>query len=157
MSEYHACASANKCKGLGEGIKGYHKCAKKQNCKKDDRAKVAAVVAKIKTSKAKATLTKVVKKKVEVIRKPKPAPKPAAKKDDAVSFMKKQKARMEVERRAKRQKEAEEFVKQFINKLTKKKLSNDEINNEIKSKLKELKKNKSQNIYKINEFEKVNN
>jgi hypothetical protein len=71
MSVYHACASANKCKGLGEGIRGYHSCARKQNCKKDDRAKVAAVVAKIKTSKAKATLAKVVKKKVEVIRKPK--------------------------------------------------------------------------------------
>lgn len=71
MSVYHACASANKCKGLGEGIRGYHACAKKQNCKKDDRAKVAAVVSKIKTSKAKATLAKVVKKKVEVIRKPK--------------------------------------------------------------------------------------
>ena len=34
MSVYHACASANKCKGLKEGIHGYHACAKKQNCKK---------------------------------------------------------------------------------------------------------------------------
>jgi hypothetical protein len=76
MSEYHKCASENKCKGLGKGIKGYHACAKKQNCKKDDRKKVADVVAKIKTSKAKATIAKVVKKKVEVIRKPKPTPKP---------------------------------------------------------------------------------
>jgi len=146
---YHACASANKCKGLGEGVSGYHACARKQNCKKDDRAKVAAVAAKIKTSKAKATLAKVVKKKVEVIRKPKP------KADEAASFMKKQKVRMEAERRAKREKEAVQFVKRFLNKLIKKKLNDVETKNEIQLKLIDLKKKESENFFKINELNKV--
>lgn len=149
MSLYHACASANKCKGLGEGVSGYHACARKQNCKKDDRAKVTAVAAKIKTSKAKATLAKVVKKKVEVIRKPKPAA------DEAVSFMKKQKVRMEAERRAKREKEAVQFVKRFLNKLIKKKLNDVETKNEIQLKLIDLKKKESENFFKINELNKV--
>ena len=147
MSVYHACASANKCKGLGEGIRGYHSCAKKQNCKKDDRAKVAAVVNKIKTSKAKEVLKKVVKKKVEKIRTPK--------EDPAVSFMKKQKVRMEAERRAKREKEAVQFVKRFLNKLIKKNLNDVETKNEIQLKLIDLKKKESENFFKINELNKV--
>jgi hypothetical protein len=147
MSVYHACASANKCKGLKEGIHGYHACAKKQNCKKDDRAKVAAVVNKIKTSKAKEVLKKVVKKKVEKIRTPK--------EDPAVSFMKKQKVRMEAERRAKREKEAVQFVKRFLNKLIKKNLNDVETKNEIQLKLIDLKKKESENFFKINELNKV--
>ena len=183
MSIYHACASANKCKGLGEGVSGYHACARKQNCKKDDRAKVAAVAAKIKTSKAKATLAKVVKKKKEAIvikkvqaifdnikkdRKQKiivdkieTALKMVKKKvvppkaDEAASFMKKQKVRMEAERRAKREKEAVQFVKRFLNKLIKKKLNDVETKNEIQLKLTDLKKKESENFFKINELGKA--
>ena len=40
---YHACArDTPSCKGLNQGIKGYHKCAKEKNCKKDDRIKRVA-------------------------------------------------------------------------------------------------------------------
>jgi len=37
---YHTCAKATpSCSGLNKGIKGYHECAKKKNCRSEDRAK----------------------------------------------------------------------------------------------------------------------
>lgn len=37
---YHACARETpSCKGLNQGIKAYHKCAREKNCKKSDRPK----------------------------------------------------------------------------------------------------------------------
>lgn len=51
MADYHKCArEVGKCKGLKQGIKGYHKCATVSNCKKPDREKVAKVAKKIKAS-----------------------------------------------------------------------------------------------------------
>ena len=148
MSVYHACASANKCKGLGEGIRGYHACAKKQNCKKDDRAKVAAVVSKIKTSKAKEVLKKVVKKKVEKIRTPK--------EDPAVSFMKKQRARMELQRRAYRLELAVKYVARFTKKLDKEKLTGEARKKAIKDQIDKLTKKKSgEDFYKLQELTKL--
>ncbi len=74
MADYHKCArEVGKCKGLKQGIKGYHKCATASNCKKPDREKVAKVAKKIKAStKARArkkrenddTMTKSVKERM---------------------------------------------------------------------------------------------
>ena len=69
--------------------------------------------------------------------------------------MKKQKVRMEAERRAKREKEAVQFVKRFLNKLIKKNLNDVETKNEIQLKLIDLKKKESENFFKINELNKV--
>lgn len=148
MSVYHACASANKCKGLGEGIRGYHACAKKQNCKKEDRAKVAAVVNKIKTSKANEVLKKVVKKKVEKIRTPK--------EDPSVSFMKKQRVRMELNRRKYRLELAVKYVARFVKKLDKEKLTGDARKKAIKAQIDKLtKKDSGEDFYKLQELKKL--
>lgn len=65
MTDYHKCArETGKCKGLGQGIKGYHACAKRSNCKKPDREKVAKIAGKIKKSAAGSKIAKLVKKKV---------------------------------------------------------------------------------------------
>ena len=43
-SEYHKCAKEiGKCKGLGQGVKGYYKCASIAKCKKEDRVKVQSI------------------------------------------------------------------------------------------------------------------
>ena len=37
MSAYHCCARETpSCKGLNAGVPGYHDCARKKNCKKED-------------------------------------------------------------------------------------------------------------------------
>ena len=79
-SKYHKCAKeTGKCKNLKQGVKGYHKCAKANNCKKADRItldgvdkiKLKGVVSKIKKSTAKATITRGFSKMVK-LKKPKP-------------------------------------------------------------------------------------
>ena len=46
--QYHQCAQViGYCKGLGKGVKGYHKCASDSNCKKKDREKVEDLSKKI--------------------------------------------------------------------------------------------------------------
>jgi hypothetical protein len=67
VQEYHKCArEVGKCKGLNKGIKGYHECAKKANCKKVDREKVEKVKENLKTATAKKTISKLIKKKIEL-------------------------------------------------------------------------------------------
>ena len=52
VKQYHQCAQViGHCKGLGKGIKGYHKCASDSNCKKKDREKVEALSKKINMTK----------------------------------------------------------------------------------------------------------
>jgi len=69
MADYNQCADkVGQCKGLKKGVSGYHACARKANCKISERKKLEKLKEKIKVSKAKAIIRKVIKKK--------PAPKP---------------------------------------------------------------------------------
>ena len=71
-STYHSCARTNgQCVGLKKGLKGYHKCARDSKCKKSDREKVEDIRARMKISRAKATVKKAIvqkkkKKKAEI-------------------------------------------------------------------------------------------
>ena len=49
VSEYHSCASANNCKGLGLGVKGYYACGRSKHCLKNDRKKLNKVKKTLKT------------------------------------------------------------------------------------------------------------
>mgnify|MGYP006950520967 CR=1 FL=1 len=61
-SEYHKCAKTiGKCKGLGQGVKGYYKCATDANCKKEDRLKVNKIKDKIENTKQKEKVKKAIK------------------------------------------------------------------------------------------------
>ena len=74
--QYHQCAQViGHCKGLGKGVKGYHKCASDSNCKKKDREKVEALSKKINMTKkstpeqlGKNIVKKFVNKKLPMIR-----------------------------------------------------------------------------------------
>lgn len=79
-SEYHKCAKVTgKCKGLGQGVKGYYKCATDAKCKKEDRVKVQSIKEKIQKTtqkeKVKKALKTYVNKKVTQKRKKPPPPK----------------------------------------------------------------------------------
>jgi len=49
VSEYHSCASANNCKGLGLGVAGYYACGRSKHCLKNDRKKLNKVKKTLKT------------------------------------------------------------------------------------------------------------
>lgn len=69
--QYHQCAQViGHCKGLGKGVKGYHKCASDSNCKKKDREKVEALSKKINMPEqlGKNIFKKFVNKKLPMIR-----------------------------------------------------------------------------------------
>jgi hypothetical protein len=61
-SEYHKCAKTiGKCKGLGQGVKGYYKCATDAKCKKEDRVKVQSIKEKIQKTAQKEKVKKALK------------------------------------------------------------------------------------------------
>lgn len=81
MSSYHKCAKSDPtCSGLKTGIKAYHTCARKKNCRKEDFHK--RVPTPTPTPKPKEKLTS----GIPTLKKPKPKPKPKPKSKAELMF-----------------------------------------------------------------------